>query len=343
MPDLLHTTSKLGIACVNGRDVLGESDKYIHLKRLIADHDDMYPGIDRWFDRKVKPGLQTGERIAFIGYDAAVPIVSSVVKIDGDSKFCHLHIDERYREMQLGEVFFSMMSLAVSRSATRVHFTLPEGLWSEQKEFFKSFGFATARNAHVNYRPGQDELLCTSNFQAVWQSVIAKIPKLIERFSTDESTSNGLLMSIKSDHANKILYGNKRVEIRKKFSREWIGRTIVIYSSDKQQKLAGQVRIANVVSGTPESVWERFNTEIGCSAAEYFSYAGNHHQVFALLLDSVVPYERSLTLTEARKYSSQRITPPQSYCRLTENKGWAEIVTLNEILAGQFTAKIDVG
>ena len=94
-----------------------------------------------WLKNKVLPGIKAGERAAYIGFDNNNPIISSVVKKDKHSKFCHLHIDDDFQNKHIGDLFFILMTLQVKRFAKEVHFTLPEGLWYRKQEFFKSFGF----------------------------------------------------------------------------------------------------------------------------------------------------------------------------------------------------------
>src|SRR5262245_26873841 len=87
-------------------DVRAKSDHLGRFRELIYANQRMYPEIERWYLKKVLPGIREDERVAFVGYLDERPAVSAVVKKGADAKFCHLNIHESLRESNLGEVFF---------------------------------------------------------------------------------------------------------------------------------------------------------------------------------------------------------------------------------------------
>lgn len=329
---------ELRIVRLNGRDISGRSDNAIALSKLIAEHDDMYPGIDKWFEKKVIPGIINGERVGFIGLHDGAPIISAIVKKGELSKFCHLHIADSFRDTHLGEVFFCMMAAEVrhfSRSKN-VHFTLPQTLWDSKKDFFQSFSFKEAKLAESQYRLFDQEFECQTSFEELWGAVLEKIPKLVYEYSSHDSIVNGLLFSIKPEYANKIMKGEKAVEIRKKFNAKYIGQKAAIYSSRPIQAIVGEALISDVEHDSPDFIWEKYSGILGCTRQEFDRYTEACEQVYAVVLDQIRPYPISYSLMQMEHLTGQSLKPPQSYCSIESSQGWAKALTITEFLQGRF-------
>jgi len=307
------------------------------LSDLIVANEEVYPGINKWLRNKVIPGLKSGERVAFVGYLHEEPAISAVVKRGGNAKFCHLKINTEIQDIHLGELFLALMALEVKRFAREVHFTLPESLWVQEMDFFRSFGFEEATKAFVQYRKGEVELRCSAPFSRVWKAATGKLSKIYEAYSIDGfCLTEGLLMSIEPVFADRILRGEKKVEIRRRFSRKWIGRTVRLYSSAPMQSLVGDAKIGNVVSGTPEEIWNTYAPFIGCTKIEYDNYTTSLRQVYAILLSEVRPYIEAIPLSQLSHLIDADLVPPQSYCAIEKSKSWTEALSLATLLQNSF-------
>jgi hypothetical protein len=117
-------------------DARKETDNLRILRELLLANEGMYPGIDRWYAEKVVPGLKNSQRIGYVAFEDERPIASAVLKLGGSAKFCHVRIHENFRDLDLGQMFFTQMTLEARHLAKDIHFTLPEGLWYEKSEFF---------------------------------------------------------------------------------------------------------------------------------------------------------------------------------------------------------------
>jgi hypothetical protein len=207
-------------------------DHLENLRRLICASHDKYPGIERWFQEKVIPGLTTCERTAYLAYENEKPIASAILKQGLKSKVCHLKIEKDFQDLHLGQMFFTQMTFKVLDRAERMIFTLPESLWAEKSAFFESFGFSCKGKSERQYRSGDTELVCHGNVRQVWMRALDKLPSLFQRFSIGEHDStNALLLSIKPKYGFDILAGRKRVEIRRRFSQKWLGQKVVLYAT----------------------------------------------------------------------------------------------------------------
>ena len=324
-------------------DAICKSDHLANFKNLILANERMYPEIQRWYSNKVLPGIRQDERVAFVGYLNEKPAVSAVVKKGSDAKFCHLKIHEDLQDSNLGEVFFSLMALEIRGLAKDIHFTLPESLWKEKGPFFQSFGFNSAELAESQYRLFDRELTCAAPFPAVWSSVLNKIPKLADLYAFGGfSSDNQLLMSIKPEFAERIMKHKKTVELRRKFSTRWLNHRINIYASAPVMSLMGEARIAGIVANKPEVIWERFQTQIGCSREEFDAYAAGTDELYAIELDDVHPYRDRLPLIQISQWVNESLTPPQSYFTLEKNKPWAKAVSLAAYLHGCFKSTMSL-
>jgi predicted transcriptional regulator len=328
-----HVSDEFRISRLTGVDASSGSDDYARFRDLVMQNEPSYPGIQRWLNGKVAEGLRTSERAAFVAYLNDRPVASAVVKRGEDAKFCHLRLDHGIRDQNLGEVFFCLMAGEARRYAKDIHFTLPESLWAEKADFFKSFGFTTASRARTQYRLFEDELRCSAAFVDVWRAVLEKLPKLGCRFSIHgRAMRSALVMSIAPKFASRIFEGGKWVEVRRRFSKRWIGSRAAVYASTPAKQLLGETVIANVVEDTPEEIWAYFGEAIGCTWSEYRQYVGTAREISAIILDDVVPYLEPIPLSHLEHLIQKDLDPPQSYC--SAQGAWSEALSIAALLHG---------
>ncbi|MDB5158367.1 MAG: Ljo [Mucilaginibacter sp.] len=336
--DLFTSEANLQIVKITKADVTTKSDLLNLFKMSILKHEQMYPQISAWLKNKVLPGIENGQRIAYLGLYNEEPVVTAVIKLGTSSKFCHLHIEKNLQDKNIGELFFAMMIIDVRHNAKSIHFTLPESLWESEKKFFSSFGFEGMEKSKTQYRKSEDELSCNSTFPKVWNSTLAKLPKIMEMHSLDQNNIvNGLMMSIQPNYLSRILSGDKVVEIRKKFNRKWEQRRITLYSTAPYKAILGYAVIQKVISNTPEKIWEQYGSELGCSQSEYKNYTGNIDKVFAIKLSNITPYQNPIYLTQLSNFLNTNLIPPQSYLSLKENANWQNAIAVSDLLQGKFS------
>jgi hypothetical protein len=173
-----HPLAEFRIVKLGAVDATKGTDSLSALRNLILQNENMYPAIDRWYSDKVVPGLKSGQRIAYVGFQRGFPMASAVLKRGRQAKLCHLKIDESLRGLDLGKLFFAQMAFDARDIAAEIHFTLPESLWSERAAFFRSFGFADALKARQQYRLGEVELACSAPLRTMWTRALDLVPDL---------------------------------------------------------------------------------------------------------------------------------------------------------------------
>jgi predicted transcriptional regulator len=144
----------------------------------------------------------------------------------------------------------------------------------------------------------------------------------------------GIVMSIRTKYARKILSGDKRVEVRRKFSKKWKGSKVTIYASGRERSLVGEALIKDVIFDKPENVWERFSDQIGCAKEEFDKYTISRNKVYAVVLDDIVQYRKSISIKEISSLMKENLRPPQNYCNLKNNTKWVQAVLLTVSLQG---------
>jgi len=312
------------------------------LRGLILENQPMYPNIDRWFEKKVIPGLKSTERVAWVAYEGNSAVASAVLKLGARSKFCHLRVHEGFQDLDLGQMFFSQMTFEARQLAKEIHFTLPESLWYQRRPFFESFGFLSPIKSLRQYRNGITELSCSASLPTVWSAVLRRLPDLMPRFSVGGySLNNEILVSIKPRYAHRILSGEKLIEIRRRFAEKWAGSRAVLYASSPEKALIGEAKIRSVTSGEPGQIWARFGNEIGCTSLEFEEYVGSATKVSAIELEDATPYKQPIGLAQLTHLVQEDLRPPQSFCdlRLDDPKSpWAKAVSIASLLHGGFNA-----
>jgi predicted transcriptional regulator len=324
-------------------DAQRDSDELKTLTSLVGASEGMYPTIRRWLREKVVPGLRSSERAAWVAYEGDEPIAAAILKLGQDAKFCHLKIKRDFQDLDLGQLFFTLMALEARHIAKEIHFTLPESLWESKTGFFQSFGFTQAAESARQYRGGDTELFCKAPLRVALHTALGRLPALVRKFNVGGYVLGGdLLVSMKPQYAERILSGAKIIEIRKKFSDRWVGCKAVLYSSSPQQALVGEATVRSVSSGAPEEIWAKFQTGLGCTSSEFSAYVGPAQIVSAIELDDVFPYREPVSLSQISHLLGleEDLRPPQSYCdlRLDKNQSaWANAAAVAGVLHGRVT------
>jgi predicted transcriptional regulator len=345
MADLFTIENKIEIVEVKTLDILKRNDTYKAASSLIQKHQEKYPGIEKWFKNKVLPDIKEQERALYVGINNDIPIATAVVKKGEDSKFCHLHIEEKLRHNNLGDMFFILMSIFIKRYAKKVHFSLPEGLWEEKKNFFNSFGFQNINKNKTQYRSGEEELSTSVNFDILWGNILQKLPNLINQFIPHpDSPLNGIVMSISPNYSKQIFNGKKIIEIRRRFNLKWKNHVVTIYSSSPIKEIVGYATIKNVVEEKPEIIWFQHSDKLGCSKSEFDGYTKGAEKVFAIFLSDIHKFHNNLSLNYLSNFLERKIVPPQSYSSVN-NTEWKNVISMAEILHGRYSifSQIDHG
>jgi predicted transcriptional regulator len=335
METLFPVQQNFHIVRLTEEDAARSTDALKMFGEQLSLNEEMYPDIKKWLRNKVIPGLRDGSRVAYLGFEGELPILTAVVKRGEHSKFCHLRIASEFQDLHLGEVFFSIMALEIRNTSKEIHFTLPEGLWEKRREFFTNFGFRDVTRARTQYRLFEKELRTSAPFWDVWRAARKRIPRLMNCFSINSYTmSPNLLLSVKPEFANHLMSGEKTIEVRRRFNRRWLGARVAIYASSPERALVGEATIHDVKSAPPGEIWHQYGRQIGCTHKDFQAYAGTSEKLFAIQLQDVIPYVSKMPVCQFEYLLEEELTPPQSHCEIRENHSWGKAISIAALLHG---------
>lgn len=317
-----------------GGEFFPRESEHNHLKQMIEECEDLYPGIDKWFEKKVSSGLESGERQAILIYSNEIPIGSAILRKGENAKLCSMRVVESFQKDGIGSLLMALIGLELRRNRINdIHFTIPEDIWTKNTPFFEDYGFENRGEAGIQYRLFSKEFACSSNFVNIWKQVMQTLPKLLlDSKLNEEHPLPEILLSLHPGYASKILSGEKTVEIRSKFPVKWKGSLVTFYATSPQQELVGEAVISNIESGTPESIWQKYEREIGCSYEEYKVYCNGRSKISALRFNHVIPYRNTTSRIHLETILNNELNPPQSYNIIRNNDGWMAAVSLGKLI-----------
>ena len=123
-----------------------------------------------------------------------------------------------------------------------------------------------------------------------------------------------ILMSIKTEYANKIFDGIKLYELRKKPLKENVD-TIVFYSSGKTKKIIGEFKIEKIIKDSPDKIWDLGEEVLGIDKKSFYEYFKHSKYAYAIKIKDVIKYDIPKDL---RDFGINKA--PQSFCYIKENE-----------------------
>lgn len=127
-----------------------------------------------------------------------------------------------------------------------------------------------------------------------------------------------LLISLEERHANNILAGTKKVELRRRTMHISPGSIVWFYVKKPIAAIVGYAEVGPCESATPTSIWKKLGPVSGLERKEFMTYFEGLETAFAINLLKPQKLDKAISLTEARK-SAANFTPPQFYNRLHPN------------------------
>ena len=106
-----------------------------------------------------------------------------------------------------------------------------------------------------------------------------------------------IMLSIKPEYSIKILSGEKKYEYRKHLPQKPIEK-IVIYSTDPEKKIVGEVSVNGVLKMSPSRMWEQTKSNAGISRSKYRQYFKGCKEAFAYQLGDLVVFNPPKALSD---------------------------------------------
>lgn len=121
-----------------------------------------------------------------------------------------------------------------------------------------------------------------------------------------------VVLSIKPQYSEKIIAGEKTVELRRRFPTSAPKGTIAyIYSTSPVMAIVGRAEIVDVVRMPVRDIWKRYSSVSFIKKADFDTYFDGLEEGYALRFANATPLPRQLELSELRERFG--FEPPQSF------------------------------
>ena len=138
-----------------------------------------------------------------------------------------------------------------------------------------------------------------------------------------------IILSIKPRYMEKILSGEKTVEIRSRKMNISPNTKIWLYSTTPDKSIVGYVSVIDYVYGNREEIWTNYRTATAINEDEYIHYTKNQEKVSAIIFGEVQELEEKISLTTLRSHF-KGFQPPQFYKIINKTLGFN--INGNEII-----------
>ena len=113
-----------------------------------------------------------------------------------------------------------------------------------------------------------------------------------------------LIISIKPKFVNKIIFGEKKYEFRRKIYKKEVEK-IYIYQTLPNSGIIGYFTPSKIIKDTPINLWNNLKEVSGTSEEFFMSYFHDKTEGYAIEIENLVVFEKPLT--------DSGIKAPQSY------------------------------
>ena len=134
---------------------------------------------------------------------------------------------------------------------------------------------------------------------------------------TDSCIKRDFLVSIRPTHVEKIVEGQKTVELRRRFSEDVAtGAILLIYSTSPTQAIVGSATISGVCRLPLADLWDRHGAAACIDRETFDGYFSGVEEGYAILLHDVKPFARQVSAAALREQFG--FVPPQSFMYLRQ-------------------------
>ncbi|WP_149915377.1 ASCH domain-containing protein [Sphingobacterium cavernae] len=124
--------------------------------------------------------------------------------------------------------------------------------------------------------------------------------------------SKFLLISIHEKFVDKILSGEKTIELRKSKPNIAPGESLIIYTTKPKKAITAIAVINNIISLSPHEMWEKYSDKLGISKDDFDLYYKNSGKAIGIELINVYKLDDAIFLN-AIKAIYPNFSPPQTF------------------------------
>ncbi|MGO8797704.1 MAG: ASCH domain-containing protein [Roseiarcus sp.] len=128
------------------------------------------------------------------------------------------------------------------------------------------------------------------------------------------TTKRDFLLSIRPLYAEKIVRGQKTVELRRRFSSGATGATILIYSTSPTCAIVGSARVSGVLRLKLDGLWEQHGAAACIDRKAFDAYFDGLDSGYAIILRDARPFDTQVAAADLRERFG--FVAPQSFMYL---------------------------
>ncbi len=123
---------------------------------------------------------------------------------------------------------------------------------------------------------------------------------------------NGIFLSIHPTFVDRIIAGEKTVELRRRLPANPAVEFAVVYATSPVCAVLAIARVAEIVEAEAERIWEEYGLLAKVTEAEYWDYIGERGTAVGIVFSDIMTFSSPLPLDEVRAGLGWR-GPPQSF------------------------------
>ena len=131
--------------------------------------------------------------------------------------------------------------------------------------------------------------------------------------------SEVLLISIKPRYVEKILSGEKSVELRRRKPRSLPGDWLAIYETAPTMALVAVTQITEVRINSPQCLWRSIGPVSGITKDEFDEYFAGTDRAVGIVIKSTLELAKPIPLADLRR-AWPRFHPPQGFIYLSDSR-----------------------
>lgn len=126
-----------------------------------------------------------------------------------------------------------------------------------------------------------------------------------------------VVISVRPEYVERVIAGQKRIEVRTKRPNLAPGDTIWIYEKLPKGHISVRAQVESLETISPFSAWRKYRNPIGISYAEFQDYVAGRDSVSLIFLKAVRVLHRPISLEQLR-IAHSRFCPPQFIRKVRE-------------------------
>lgn len=135
-----------------------------------------------------------------------------------------------------------------------------------------------------------------------------------------------LFIAVKPEYANKLISGEKDIELRKTKPHVQAGDYAIIYASAPAKAVWGFGKIKRIILCSPQEMWANYSTRLGIKEQDYLMYYKKSNKSVGLEFEMIKPIN-PISLAELRRVDPN-FQPPQIY-RYVTNEQIRKVLIIN--------------